>query len=229
MNILVINGSPYMENSTTLKLTKKFLEGMNETAETVNTAELNAAPCRACYACWTKTGGKCVQKDKASEVLEKMRNAELLIWSVPLYCYSAPSHCKALMDRTLCFNSPEIYRDQKGLSHHYGYEDGSKKAVLISSGGLPDVEGNFDGLLFQLRRMYGENTAAVLCAESALFLSPETENLTYPYLEAVKKAGGEYKASGKISAETQKILNSPMVPKELYIQNSNAAFAGFNA
>lgn len=57
MNVLVINGSPYLENSTTLKITRKFLEGMEETAEIVNTAALNAEPCRACYSCWIKTGG----------------------------------------------------------------------------------------------------------------------------------------------------------------------------
>lgn len=225
MNVLVINGSPYMENSTTLKITRKFLEGMEETAEIVNTAALNVEHCHACYSCWTKTKGKCVINDKVSEVLQKMRKAELIIWSVPLYCYSAPSHCKALMDRTLCFNSPLMYTDKNGISHHYGYEEGTKKVVLISSGGLPDVKGNFDGLVFQLKHMFGENTATVLCAESSLFLYPETEKLTYPYLETVKKAGAEYKANGKITEETQKILDTPMIPKELYIKNSNAAFS----
>lgn len=44
MSILVINGSPNGENSATLKLTRAFLEGMGEEAETVSTAELNAQP-----------------------------------------------------------------------------------------------------------------------------------------------------------------------------------------
>ena len=224
MKILIINGSPYKENSTTLKITRAFMEGLNETAEIVHTIDLDINPCRACYACWVKTNGKCVQNDEAIAVLNKIREADLVIWSIPLYCYSAPSHCKALMDRTVCFNSAEMYLGDDECTHHYGYEDGSKKTVLISSGGLPDVKGNFDGLVFQLKRMFGENTATILCAEAGLFLSPETEPLTLPYLEAAKKAGTEYKATGLISKDTQMILDVPMIPTDMYIANVNATF-----
>ena len=57
MKILIINGSPYKENSTTLKITRAFMEGLNETAEIVHTIDLDINPCRACYACWVKTNG----------------------------------------------------------------------------------------------------------------------------------------------------------------------------
>lgn len=224
MKILVINASPNKEKSATMKLTRAFLEGMQQEAEIVNTIDLNINHCCACYACWMMTGGKCVQKDDATEVLEKIRQADLVIWSVPLYCYSAPSHCKALMDRTLCFNRPEIYVGQDGRAHHYGYEDGSKRTVLISSGGLPDVKGNFDGLVFQLKHMFGENTAAILCAEAALFMYQETQSLILPYLEAVKKAGAEYMQGGQITEETQQILDALMISREEYIKNLNQAF-----
>lgn len=225
MNILIINGSPNRENSTTLKLTKTFLDGMDETAEIINTIDLHINPCRACYACWVRTSGRCVQKDDAIELLNKIKTADLVIWSVPLYAYSVPSHCKALMDRTMCFNQPEMYVGEDGISHHYGYENGSKQTVLISSGGLPDVAGNFDGLVFQIKHMFGKDTATICCAEAALFLQPETQSLTFRYLEAVGKAGAEYKAAGIINADTQAVLDAPMIPREAYIQNTNAAFA----
>ena len=44
--------------------------------EFVTTIGLNMNPCRACYACWFKTSGKCVQKDDATEVIEKIRQAD---------------------------------------------------------------------------------------------------------------------------------------------------------
>ncbi|MBT2157451.1 flavodoxin family protein [Clostridioides difficile] len=94
MKILIINGSPYKENSTTLKITRAFMEGLNETAEIVHTIDLEINPCRACYACWVKTNGKCVQNDEAIAVLNKIREADLVIWSIPLYCYSAPRTVK---------------------------------------------------------------------------------------------------------------------------------------
>jgi multimeric flavodoxin WrbA len=224
MKILVINGSPNKEKSTTLMLTQAFLRGMGETADVVNTVDLKLNPCRACYACWFATGGHCVQQDDALPVLEKIRAADLVIWSVPLYCYGAPAHCKALMDRTLCFNQPEMYLDEHGIAHHYGYEDGSKKTVLISTGGLPNCAGNFDGLVFQFRHMFGPSTAAICCAEGSLLMQKETAALIQPYLDAVWKAGGEYRADGTISPETQRVLDTPALPPEEYIRQTNAVF-----
>lgn len=225
MNILIINGSPNRGNSITLMLTKTFLAGMNETAEIVNTIDLNINPCRACYAYWVKASGECVQKDDAIEILNKIKAADTIIWSILLYSYSVPSHCKALMDRTLCFNQPEMYIGEGGRSHHYGYENGSKKTILISSGGLPDVIGNFDGLVFQIKHMFGENTTTICCAEAALFLQSETKSMTSKYLDAVRTAGSEYKMTGIISAGTQTVLDVPMIPRDLYIKNTNASFA----
>ena len=61
MKVLVINASANKERSTTLKLTKAFLNGLGvETTEIeyVTTIGLHINPCRACYACWFKTAGK---------------------------------------------------------------------------------------------------------------------------------------------------------------------------
>ena len=60
MKILVINASANKERSTTLKLTKAFLEGLvieDSEVEFVTTIGLNINPYRACYACWFKTAG----------------------------------------------------------------------------------------------------------------------------------------------------------------------------
>lgn len=224
MNIVVINGSPNKGKSATLALTKAFLHGMNETAKFIHTADLQINPCRACYACWMATNGHCVQKDDAISVLEMIRAADLVIWSMPVYCYSAPAQCKALMDRTLCFNKPQMYIGKDGRAHHYGYEDGTKKTVLITSGGLPDITGNFDGLVFQLKHMFGPDTATICCAEGALLMQEDTAEIVKPYLDAVEHAGAEYKADGHILPKTQAILNTPFIPREDYIRNVNNLF-----
>jgi multimeric flavodoxin WrbA len=225
MQVLVLNGSPEKEKSITLILTKLFLQGLNEEAEIINLYDLKINPCTGCYACWFATDGHCVQKDDAIQVLEKIRKSDLVIWSVPLYCYGAPSQCKALADRTVCFNKAEMYLEDDGNVHHFGYEDGSKKAVLISTAGLPKREGNFDGLVFQMRHMFGSKTPAICCAESALFMQDSTAALVEPYKAAVLKAGEEYKTSGRISEETQKKLDALIIQPEDYVQNINAMFA----
>ena len=163
-------------------------------------------------------------KDDAIEVLEKIRKAELVIWSVPLYAYGALSHCKTLMDRTLCFNSPEMYIDEKGIAHHHGYEEGTKKTVLISTAGLPNREGNFDGLVFQMRHMYGDRMPAICCAEGSLFMNEQTAQIVAPYIESVKKAGAEYKNTGEIPESLQAYLDTLLVPSEEYVKVVNGIF-----
>ena len=188
MKVLVINASANKERSTTLKLTKTFLEGLDVEAsevEFVTTIGLNINPCRACYACWFKTSGKCVQ-----------------------------------------FNSPLMYIDADGVAHHYGYEEGTKKTILISTAGLPNMKGNFDGLLFAMRHMYGKNISYICCAEGSLFMSPNTEVITTPYLAKVKQAGAEYKAAERISDETQAYLDTPMLPAEAFVKTVNGIFEG---
>ncbi len=224
MNILVINASANREKSTTMILTRAFLEGLGETAEVVNTIDLKMEPCKACYACWFATKGQCVQKDDAYEVMEKIRKADLVIWSIPLYAYGVPSHCKTLMDRTVCFNEPEMYIDEKGIAHHYGYEEGTKKTVLISTAGLPSYIGNFDGLIFQLRHMYGEKTPAICCAEGSLYMNERTADIVAPYIENVKRAGEEYKNTGAISGGLQAYLDTLLVPAEEYVKVVNGIF-----
>lgn len=224
MKVLVINASANREKSVTLRLTRAFLEGLGETAEFIDTIDMKINPCRACYACWFKTNGRCVQRDDATDAMEKIRDADMVIWSIPLYAYGVPSHCKALIDRTLAFNLPKMYLDDKGIAHHYGYEEGTKKTVLISTAGLPNVKGNFDGLVFQMRHMYGEDTAAICCAEGSLFMDPRTEAIVAPYFENVRKAGRAYKETGKIPDDVQSYLDTLLVPAEDYVRMVNGIF-----
>ncbi|MCD7764808.1 MAG: NAD(P)H-dependent oxidoreductase [Lachnospiraceae bacterium] len=44
--------------------------------------ECTVNPCKACYACF-KTG-KCVQKDDMAEILNKVKNADVLVLASPM-------------------------------------------------------------------------------------------------------------------------------------------------
>ena len=72
MKILVINGSPRGEKSVTLKITRAFLEGMGESAEIIDTMQVNVKPCLGCLSCWWKTPGVCAQKDDMADILKRL-------------------------------------------------------------------------------------------------------------------------------------------------------------
>ena len=56
LNILVLNGSPKMNNSSTMKVTNAFLEGIKNKKdcdiEIINIQALNIKPCIGCLSCW---------------------------------------------------------------------------------------------------------------------------------------------------------------------------------
>lgn len=216
MNILVINGSPKGERSDTLKITKAFLEGMGETAEIVDTMKVDVKPCLGCYACWSKTPGKCVQQDDMAGILKKMVESDLVIWSAPLYCYSVPSNCKALYDRLLPLALPAQNVDEKGRTYHPGREEIHTKVMLISGCGFPDHKNNFEAMKFQFLRMFSEDCPMILCVEAPLLSVESAKPLADAYLESAKKAGAEFKETGAISDGTQEALNTPMLPPEEY-------------
>ena len=105
MNILILNGSPKGEHSNTLKLTNAFIDGYTQRGaaniDRIDINKLQIHPCKGCFACWEKTPGKCVMHDDMSGVLKKILQADIIIYSFPLYHFSLPSQLKMLIDRLL--------------------------------------------------------------------------------------------------------------------------------
>ena len=114
MRVLVLNGSPKGDKSNTYRLTSAFLDGLRQTqpveAETIEVGKLHLLPCRGCFACWSKTPGKCVLQDDMAGVIGKILAADVLIWSFPLYYFSIPGQLKLLIDRRGLRRPPEPVR-----------------------------------------------------------------------------------------------------------------------
>lgn len=221
MKILVINGSPKGDNSDTIKLTNAFLEGMGEQAEIIDSMKVDVGYCRGCFGCWHKTPTHCVLNDDMRSILEKIKAADLVIWSMPLYCYGMPANCKVIVDRLLPLSSPVQYVDENGHTHHPRSVDFNTRMMLISGSGFPDRAGNFDALQMQFRRLFTKDVPMILCMESPLLSIKEAAPVAEPYLAAVRQAGSEFKATGNISPSTQAILDAPMFPPDEYRRMSS--------
>jgi putative NADPH-quinone reductase/putative sterol carrier protein len=226
MKILVLNGSPRPATSNTMKLTTAFLEGMgSHNIETVNISEKNIEPCRGCFCCWEKTPGKCVIADDMETLLRKYREAQLVIWSFPLYCFGLPSKIKAFMDRLLPLTLPFINEMADGKPVHPArYDLGAQRYILISTCGFFTVENNYDALVKQFDILFGGRYTKILCPQGELFRVPQLRGRTDEYLELVRKAGAEYLSAGRFSPETEKQLAVPLYPKEAFIEMANASW-----
>ena len=75
----------------------KGAEAAGNSVETVSLADRQIAFCRGCFAC-QKTG-KCVIKDDAVEITEKIAGAEAVVWATPIYYYEMSGQMKTMIDR----------------------------------------------------------------------------------------------------------------------------------
>lgn len=98
-NILIINTSPRKGGNTQL-LAESFERGAKEAGnevEIVTLRDKTVAFCRGCFAC--QKLGKCVIKDDANEITDKICNADVVVWATPIYYYSMSGQMKTMIDR----------------------------------------------------------------------------------------------------------------------------------
>ena len=224
MKILVLNGSP-KKKSDTFRLTAAFLKGLNSdgrhTVNIVNVIERQIAPCRGCFGCWARGDGRCVIDDDQNAILDLYRDADVIIWSFPLYCYAMPSHLKAVLDRTIPLIQMKMVREADGTVRHETLVDFSRIHTLVICGcGFPRWDGNFDGLKQMCKTCFG-NPDMVCVPETPLLNVPEAAIVADPLLERFEKAGKEYGISLSLSDETIAALEEPMIPAEEYIRQVN--------
>lgn len=248
MKVLVLNGSPKLENSNTIKLTNAFIEGIKEEysktvynkaienieknngleMETLNVYKLDIKPCKGCFVCWKNTPGKCFIKDDMESVIDKILSADVIIWSFPLYYFGLPSQLKALMDRQLPMNLPFMASREDGNSdtgsHIPRYDISSKRTVIISTCGFYTSEGNYDSLNLQFDRCFGKNNyEKIYCGQGELFRVEELKKRTNQYLEIVKNAGKEF-IEKRISEETKNKLSELLYPRDVFEAMADASW-----
>ena len=224
MKILVLNGSP-KEKSDTFRMTEAFLKGLNRNGEhevnVIRVIDKDIAPCRGCFGCWERMDGHCVIEDDQNAILDIYRDADIIIWSFPLYCYGMPSHLKAFLDRTIPLVKMKMVQEEDGTVRHVALADFSKIHTLVICGcGFPDWDGNFDGLKIMCRNGFG-NLDMVCVPETPMLNVPAAAPLADPKLARFEAAGEEYAAALTLSPETVAELESPMIPKEMYIRIVN--------
>jgi len=97
-NVLIISTS-IRNGSNSEILAKKFLEGASiaNNVEFLSLKNKKINYCLGCLAC-QKTS-KCVINDDMSEIIEKIKSADVLVFATPIYFYEMCGQMKTLLDR----------------------------------------------------------------------------------------------------------------------------------
>ncbi len=232
MNVLILNGSPRARTSNTIKIAHAFAEGLRDgvtepesvTVDEIDVIAKKIGPCRGCFSCWTKTPGICVIKDDMEGVLERIKAADVVVWSFPLYYFGMPSHLKALTDRMLPLNLPEMGpRGDGGSTHAVRYDLSGQRQVMISTSGFPSVRNNYEALLAQFAIMFGsDGFTPIVCPEGELFAIPQLKSRCDSYLARAREAGRQFARDGRVSEATTAELSTLLFGTDSYFRMANA-------
>uniref|UniRef100_A0A7C4GE14 Flavodoxin family protein n=1 Tax=candidate division WOR-3 bacterium TaxID=2052148 RepID=A0A7C4GE14_UNCW3 len=173
--ILVLEGSP--RHGNTEIVTDWVLSGLGPKMQItrLRTADLNVAGCRECLECTrSKKQAGCGQEDDMAAIYDLMVDADLIIFTSPVFCWGVTSQLKAVVDR--CF----------ALLNGENLLKGSRWALVITAGG-----DHFDGadLIVQMFSRLARFAGADFLGQYVAANCPERNKL---------------KASRQISAEARK-------------------------
>ncbi len=105
MNVIAFNGSPRKKNWNTVTLLENVLKGAAESGadtELINLYDLDFSGCISCFSCKKKnrkSDGVCAVNDDLSPVLDRVRNADVLIVGTPVYYGTESAATRALLER----------------------------------------------------------------------------------------------------------------------------------
>lgn len=231
MKVLVLNGSPKGERSNTFNVTKAFLDGFpsGTDIEIVHLSKRDIKSCRGCYSCWRKTYGKCVIADDMQEIYGKIKAADIIIESFPLFFFGMPGSMKTLTDRCLPLMMPylgDTVTDSDICFHKLRDETMlQKKLVVISSCGYVEAQRVYPALLKQLDMISGGRHTAILCPQGEIFIAEDTAKRQRDgYLKDIRAAGAEFAENKCLSEETMKRISKPMLSPKGYEALTSAHF-----
>lgn len=162
--VLIISASPRKGgNSDTL--CDQFAKGAKETGNSVEKlrlSDLHIDYCSACYAC--KEIGHCVKEDDMRIVLEKMRQADVIVLATPVYFYTMNAQLKTMIDRTL------------GGARTPGLENKEFHLIATAAAGKSAMERTIDGLRGYLECLPGAREMGVIYGEGAWQLGDIQKN-----------------------------------------------------
>ncbi len=133
-------------------LTDRMIAGAKDAGHTVELVSLKGKEIRFCIGCLAcQKTQKCVLKDDAAEIAEKVKNADALVFITPIYYYEMSGQMKTLLDRMNPLY-PSDYRFRRVYMLSVAAEDGDdvpEKAIRGLRGWIDCFEkAEFSGSLF---------------------------------------------------------------------------------
>jgi hypothetical protein len=164
----------------------------------------------------------CTVKDDMTELLKKLRMADLLIMASPLFVYSVTGIMKNFLDRLIPIKLPYMQIHDQVTHHPHRYADDRQQGfVVFSAAGFPEVTHNFDGLKALFRCLSRHSDKSFLMGE---FFLPASELLAQPVYgerrervaKACHAAGVQVVTEGKIDPAFMDAVSNAEISQEKF-------------
>jgi len=134
MKVVAIHGSPRTIRSTTRKLATFVLEGAAENGaetEIIDLADLTVIPCTACEAC--TINGICVHGDDVPSIIQRMIEADGIVFGSPVYIDNVTGQMKIFFDRLADAIHYQVLAGKYGCSVATTYESGGDENITYQN------------------------------------------------------------------------------------------------
>ena len=134
MKIVCVLGSPRRKGNSAA-IAQRFLDraaALGAETESFHLNTLSYRGCQACYACKTKLN-RCILKDDLSNVLEAVKQADVLVLATPTYYGDISGQLKCFVDRTYSYLKPDYLTNSQPSRLASG-----KKLLFIITQGAAD-------------------------------------------------------------------------------------------
>lgn len=132
MNIILLQGGARKKGNTAKVLgwIEEELLTLGHKVETIYLSNKRLNGCLGCARCKKHPDEiACVQKDDMPEILEKLIDAHVVVFSSPLYFWGVNAQLKAVIDRTYSLYTQYHQPD------HASLVKGQRQALLVTGGG----------------------------------------------------------------------------------------------
>ncbi|NHJ46744.1 MAG: hypothetical protein FK733_03040 [Asgard group archaeon] len=210
--VLALIGSPRGERGGTAILYSIFKQGLDESGcevDTVYLKDLENKTCKGCFTCWYGKDKKCVHKDDVYDLIHKLTNYDLLVLAAPVYVDGLPGALKNFFDRTISLLDPEFVVKDDHCRHPCRYPK-MPHIVLLSPCGFTEKD-NFYPMVDHVKEicknMHLTYLGEILVPAIWILANPNLQPLFMSTFKAIKQAGTEIIATGKIADETNKQIS----------------------
>ena len=158
--------------------------------------------------------------DDMGLLMKKLKEADFVIHSYPLYFFGMPGAFKTFIDRML--GMFETYKGfmpapDEGLSHRFRDTDKEQHFAVISSCGFSEGEEVFAPLRGQYDLIYGRgNYTAIFCPQIKALVEAGSTHRLEAFTGMAEKAGRMFMQQGFIDEETAAELSKPWFSKKTY-------------